>query len=195
MTYNPGIPNPTDLISNSQSAIKTNFTQLNTIFDEDHYKWNDAETANRGLHRKVSIADVDAPGAQVNPASIIYTKSVTGVISPYFKNAVGDSVIWRGGSSNGLASSTLNGPFTSGSFVFPNGVIMKWGYATNKTDGSNINMNAVSPAFAACSMVQVTGIANTDDDESLWVSNYTASNITVRTSFGSVNVQWFAIGN
>lgn len=52
-SYNPNIPQPTDFLSDSQSAILNNFTQANTSFGIDHYSFADG-TANNGKHNKVT---------------------------------------------------------------------------------------------------------------------------------------------
>ncbi len=41
MTYNPSIPQPSDLLSVSQGAILNNFGSSNTIYGVDHYAFND----------------------------------------------------------------------------------------------------------------------------------------------------------
>ena len=55
MTYDPNIPQGNDNISTSQNDILTNFEQLNTLFNRDHYTWNDPTSAFRGGHRKMSF--------------------------------------------------------------------------------------------------------------------------------------------
>ena len=52
MTYNPSIPQPSDLISNSQSDILDNFSVINTDFGEDHVAFT--EGSNQGKHDKVT---------------------------------------------------------------------------------------------------------------------------------------------
>lgn len=69
MTYNPNIPNPTDLLSNSQGQIKTNFSTANTSFGVDHYAFDNA-TPNNGFHNKVTtplIAGSAHPTTTTNP--------------------------------------------------------------------------------------------------------------------------------
>lgn len=53
MSYNPNIPNATDLLSNSQGQIKTNFQTANTSFGVDHYSFDNG-TASNGFHNKVT---------------------------------------------------------------------------------------------------------------------------------------------
>src|SRR3990167_465631 len=64
MTFSPSIPGSSDIISVSQGQIQTNFSQANTIFDTDHYAFDNATAANRGKTRQTSF--IDQAG---NPAS------------------------------------------------------------------------------------------------------------------------------
>lgn len=94
MPYNANIPLATDLISNSQSDIKTNFTQLNLQFAEDHTAFNTGSGDGDGFHKKITF---NVPqGADPSPAgtaSQLYTKSVQNQQTmvnygqPFFKNA------------------------------------------------------------------------------------------------------------
>lgn len=69
MTFNPNIPNPTDLLSNSQPVLKTNNQALDNIFGIDHYKYSDL-TVNKGFHNKVTTPIfVDSPPTGLPPVT------------------------------------------------------------------------------------------------------------------------------
>src|SRR5260370_33109229 len=71
MTYNPSIPQPSDLLSVSQGAILNNFGSSNTIYGVDHYAFNDT-TPNATFHKKVTTPPLNAhPDATTN--SILYS--------------------------------------------------------------------------------------------------------------------------
>jgi hypothetical protein len=53
MAFNPNIPNPNDLLSNSQGQLKSNNLSLNNTFAVDHYTFSNA-TTNRGKHNQVT---------------------------------------------------------------------------------------------------------------------------------------------
>lgn len=80
MSYNPSIPGASDLISNSQAQIQTNFAQLDTVFDADHYKYSAA--TNNGKHKKATLVQqVADPGTAVNEVAL-YTKALlTGAVT------------------------------------------------------------------------------------------------------------------
>lgn len=54
MPFDPTIPQPTDLLSDSQTALLANNGFLNTSFGTDHYPFNDA-TTNNGKHQVIQM--------------------------------------------------------------------------------------------------------------------------------------------
>lgn len=98
MTYNPDIPKPNDVISNSQSQILDNFTALNNIYgvNGDHYSWDNATGTEQNRHAKVTLPALPTPNAPGNavptPAAadgVIYTKSVSSQTIPYYRKNSG----------------------------------------------------------------------------------------------------------
>lgn len=57
MTYNPAIPQSTDLISASQLPILTNFDQLNAQFFVEHTPFYTGSGNGDGLHKKATMPD------------------------------------------------------------------------------------------------------------------------------------------
>ena len=193
--YNPSIPQPTDNLSNSQGQMLNNFTQLNNIFDINHFTWNDAVSADRGMHRKVDLPATTVVVAPAGLSSVVYSKTVAGVAGLYFDNAVGSSAVWRGGSGDGLITSTTGGNATSGTMTFPNGIILKWGYVASVADATPINFPVAFPNF--CFTVVPSALNNNPAVRSLYVQPGSISKtaFSVRTSSGSMGVTYWAIGN
>lgn len=75
MTYNPSIPQSTDLLSQSQGQILTNFTQANTLFSTDHVAFTD--NTNGGEHKKVLFNNIASDPALTSPKTQLYTKAST----------------------------------------------------------------------------------------------------------------------
>lgn len=75
MTFNPNIPQSTDKQDQSQPQLLTNFSQLNTLMDNDHVAWNNGTTANRARHRRVRIVENQTDPNLTYPNSEVYTKS------------------------------------------------------------------------------------------------------------------------
>jgi len=200
MAYNPDIPQTGDNLSTSQGQILGNFQALNTIFNFDHYAWNDSVTANQGLHRKVEFPATNTIGALGGLSSVIYSKNVSNVASPYFKNAVNDYAMWYGGTtSNGLASTTLGNP---GSLNLPNGFQMKWGQAQFGSGSSTQPVGYSANFPVASDSVQITragGNTNTPAEDVFLVTLASNSGFTARRMSPApaavLNFYWFAIGH
>lgn len=199
MTYNPSIPQTGDNLSTSQGQMLTNFTALNTIFAFDHYTWNDSTTANQGLHKKVSFPATETVGAQSGLASVVYTKNVASVASPYFRNAIGDFVMWYGGTtSNGQASTTLANP---GQLNLPNGFQLRWG--TDAFVGTNGTKNVMfTPQFTTTALVAfvtleavipITYVGATDLLQATFNARRSNNN-PPNTPLATANFRWMAIG-
>lgn len=66
MPFIPGIPQPTDLLSNSQGQLLGNNAQLDVSFAEDHFAFSDV-TAHNGKHNQVTTgAYVSSPPVSPN---------------------------------------------------------------------------------------------------------------------------------
>lgn len=149
--YSPSIPNSTDLISNSQAPIKTNFTQLNTQFGIDHIPFNDSGINGSGFHKKVTIPTA-LPG---DPAGVlggvIYTKLISAVPQLFFENS--SSVVTQ---LTGLPSNIA----ANGTYNFPGGLILKWGKqaSTNVPNNARISYDTPFPTgtFAITCCVAVS---------------------------------------
>lgn len=126
MTYNPGIPQPNDLLSTSQPQIQTNFSQANTIFDANHFTFDSATAANRGKHRKVVVVEqATSPGTALDEMAI-YTKDVGGITQLFLQRAN----IAPAGADIQLTPAVLGDPQlvgTNGTTFLPGGFIMKFG--------------------------------------------------------------------
>jgi len=89
VTYNPNIPQFGTRINQTFNLITINFGQLNTIFQTDHYTWNDASVANRGLHRHCTLVSQAAPPTPSATAGIAFCQSNVSPsvtrIDPYYE--------------------------------------------------------------------------------------------------------------
>lgn len=81
--YNPSIPQPRDLLSNSQGDLLNNFTAFSDAVANDHIAINAATPAERIKHKycHLKIIDVDAEPPQTVPTTnategAVYVKSV-----------------------------------------------------------------------------------------------------------------------
>ena len=130
MTYNPAIPQSTDLISNSQPQILTNFAALNTQFGGgtpatggDHDGFNTGSANGSGMHNQVTFtANQAAPSLTRNavPGVSGLFANTDGTNSHlFFQNAAGTIPI------TGALSSAATGYAT-----LPGGLLLQWGETT-----------------------------------------------------------------
>ncbi len=198
MAYDPNIPQPTDDLSDSQVQLLANFQQLDTSFGINHFQYSDASSDN-GKHKKLDFPTPTTVGVPVGDDSVIYPKAVSAVSSPYFRNSVGDSVMWRGGSTNGLVAETLANP---GLLNLPNGFQMKFGQSSFSGAGTQalVTYAAAFPTATLC--VQVTragGNTGTDPEDIFLVTLASAAAFTARRMSASpsnnLNFYWLAIGH
>ncbi len=184
MTFDPNIPQPTDLISSSAVPIQTNFSQLNTIFDFNHFTWDDATAANRGLHRKIDFPTPTTVAAPTGNDSVLYPKTVAGVTQLFFDNAT-------------VSAQITGGAFTSaqnGGIDFPQGVKFRWGAVTFTGTSQVFTFDTT---FASTFVVVITPINVAAVNGGLRVSTQTAANFTVTASSSVTNASlyYIAIGN
>jgi len=84
MTYQPNIPQATDIISVSQGDLLVNFQQLNTVYGTDHYAYDSG--VNVGLHQHVTLPDTTAtPPTPAASQGAIYGKTTAAVTVPYYR--------------------------------------------------------------------------------------------------------------
>lgn len=218
MTYTPNIPNAPDNISDSQSQIKTNFQQLNTIFGQDHYAFDDATASKRGFHKQITFP---APLAVDPPTSTsrgsFYTKADvndTPNARPqlYYQNTNGANNVRQ------ITNRFINSTDNNGWLMLPNGttsnksIIIIWGNDIQTFNHANHIYTVLFPKISnllypgpsvrgfpnACFQVQVS--LQVGDDTGKTVSVFDAS--VEAESFNYVlssntvtSVYWYAIGN
>lgn len=74
MTYTSGIPASGQTLGSSRLQILNNFSSLKTTIDQDHVDMNDTGP---GRHKQTTFSAFQAPGAQTNPQSVLYTAAGT----------------------------------------------------------------------------------------------------------------------
>ncbi len=212
MTYNASIPQPTDLISNSQPQLLANFSQLNTQFGIDHTAFNTGSGNGDGFHKKVTLANVSAPGTPVSPITVIFSKTVSTKQELHFINDTattqitsGGLPIWKGGTVGDTGVVTLAGT-SNGKIVLPNGLTYIWGVISAPSSGTSTQTFAQSGFATACFNVQLTGArAASSSVQSLYIDSTAAGGFTnglsktqfklTCTSGSFTQVYYFAVGN
>lgn len=174
--YSASIPQPTDLISNSQSDILGNFAQLNTQFAIDHSAFNTGSGNGTGFHKQITMPTTVAPGAQTNPQSVWHTKAgVGGVYTnyslPFFKNQSGDLPL-----APDLSSTGTNYGYQQGNLIY------NFGRAEINQGSQSTTVTWKVPFTTSVLMMQMTkdgnGLGSSGNTNTC---NATATSLTVGT--------------
>jgi hypothetical protein len=121
MTYNNAIPQPGDFLSVSQGQILTNFSQLYSVFAQDHIELDDGTTADRGKHKQVTLKELGAAPATTSTEIALYTKNVGGTTRLFYRPPSSGTEV------------QMTGPITSaqnGTCILSSGIKMVWGRDT-----------------------------------------------------------------
>lgn len=89
MSFQPGIPNATDLISVSQGDLKNNFTTLNTAWNVNHIGFN---ATGAGKHSMVEMPVTTDPATTASEGAI-YTKAAGGRTELFYRGASSGPII------------------------------------------------------------------------------------------------------
>src|SRR6266403_1254250 len=120
MSYQNNIPQPTDLLSKSQSDILGNFAALQTLIDVNHV---DFASSDQGKHKFVTFP-VQSPAPTFNAGEIglyNFLSTRTSQDELYLVNSVGNTIPLT--ESQQVASG-------SGWAFLPSGVLLKWGHSS-----------------------------------------------------------------
>lgn len=183
--YNPNIPQASDLVSNSQGQLLTNFSQLNTQFGVDHSAFEAGGSNGTGFHNQVTFptAVVAAPTGVVGIIHDVIagagTISFAGKPIPYFANSVGDFPIMpdiKKGTGNDYS-------FQIGKLIV--------NFGSNVTAGTSATVVFNQPFTNDNYSVSLTanGISSL-----LFVTNPITTQLTIRATNGNINCYYIAIG-
>lgn len=216
--YNPNTPLGTQNISNGQVTINNNFQELETIFDKDHYTWDDTTDpggAFRGFHRQLTLSlPLGGDPAVAGTASKTYTKTSGGITELFNKNASGvtqitlnNLPIWKGGfAPSGIVNTTFNNTTPgNGAFHMPTGLAFLWSTQDNPVNGT---FYAFPPSFVpgwppgggfltACMNLQITAVNDSGAPATnpVMFKNLTNLGFTYVSNSGSIAaIHIFAIG-
>ena len=75
MTYNAGIPTSNQNLSVSQGLIKTNFTVINNLYQQDHDGFNTGSGNGTGYHTQVRFLKPKSPPGALYPIATLLTQA------------------------------------------------------------------------------------------------------------------------
>lgn len=184
-SYQPSIPTGLVNLDVDYANIQANFSQADTTFGIDHYKFSD-QTAQNGIHKQIRMPNQSPALGSFAPGNgMMFASLLNGNSWPVWQNALGNTIM--------MSSATVN--LASGYCSLPGGMLMQWG---NFDPNSSINVT-FPVAFAVIPFtVQLTGSASNNSTFRAAIS--TGSLTTAGFTFqGTVDshwtpIYWLAIG-
>lgn len=188
MTYNPNIPQTSNILSVSQGQLLTNFQQINTVFSKNHVAMNNATTANRGKHTAVQFSRRSSAPALDSTDGAYYTK-----------NSSGTNVFWqRQGGAEVKITNVDPSIGANGHTFLPGGLLIQWG-SLNVPSGESSSISFPVAFSSVPYSINVTARRSaTASDTPMFVSSThlpTATNFRiVNTSSNAHTGYWMALG-
>lgn len=135
MSYDPNIPQPTDLLSDSQGDIQQNFLSLDNTFGVNHFQFSLTD-GTEGKHKFVEMPIIGAfpavpPGLSGNEATI-YGQTGNGSSQLFFTNGASGNGYQLTRASDANYANFATSP--SGWTFLPGGLIFQYGSVTAGND-------------------------------------------------------------
>lgn len=192
MTYTPDVPLPTDLPSDSQQTFRTNFNQLNTIFTENHFAFNDPTASLRGKHNWVTfpVRAADPPGLGATEIGLFCENLTLGD-----GTTPTELVMKRGGGSRIYLTGPEPSAVANGYTFLPGKLLIQWGKDTAASGDTahSFNINFTGNAYSVVVTVDHNSSTATSFNLSATPSN---SGFRIRNGDSSGHTfYWIAIGH
>jgi hypothetical protein len=206
MSFNPNIPRPTDLLSNSQADLLSNNTSLNTTFSKNHIPLNVA--TNNGKHTFVEMVNSSGlPAGLVVNEGTLYTRSASSISNLYYTpdNSGNQYQLTRTNSAkfSTFATNTAygGGDIVSGGWTFlPGGMLFQYGVVNIQNSPGltavTYPLAFTNPAFMIQATAIVASSSGGDQTASIRINMGTTTGFNIgSTSSGNVTgFSWMAIG-
>lgn len=192
MVYFPNIPQGTDKPSQSYVQIASNFTDLDTVFNNNHIGFSQPQ--DRGEHRRVTFNSVIADPGAANPKANLYIKTAGGSSQLFFENfnnALGANV------QRQMTNLTIVNAGTNHGVTLPSGIILNWGNGVCAGGIATVTF-AVAYTVGTVAFPVVCGLANSASNNNAVVdigSLPTNTSFRVRTTQATGQFYYYAIGS
>lgn len=188
MAYNPNIPQPTDIIANSQADILNNFTAINNLININHQTFG---ASDEGKHKFLQMPEQgSAPTTSVNEAGLY---AAIGAVS------AATELVFRRESNGTSIAFTECLASAAGWTRLPSGILMQWATVTI----AGVSTFIFPIAFtSACYSIQLTcNFVNSSQNSfvnvvstSITTTQFTAKAWTRSGSADTSVVSYLAIG-
>lgn len=212
MSYNPNIPNATDLLSNSQSDLKTNFQSLNSIFGNNHYQFSLTD-GTQGKHKVIQMLENSPPSTNVDEGGLYMAVGTNPAETNLFfraENSGGgggfqyqltkansaQTTLFANNTNYQVGPPSLNGGWT----FLPGGLILMYGSNTAPASISTFTYNFPYTFPSAVFSIVITpfrAASSPGSTNEFWVvSGFTTSQFQIFNNGGhSFSFMWMALGN
>lgn len=203
MAYNANVPQPTDLLSQSQSDLLNNFIALQTLIDVNHV---DFASGDQGKHKFITFP-VQSPAptfAAGEEGLYSFLNTTTSQNELYVHKQTGATTAEIPFTASVLSANSAPILNSGGWTYLPSGILMLFGHGTanGNTAFTFAALNPGAPVFTnVLSMVLCTAYNNSSDGNGfVRLSGYTSTGFnaygSARTtvSTASVSFQYLAIG-
>lgn len=186
-------PNPNDQLSQSQSDIRNNFLDINSLVSLNHVTFNMG--ADSGKHKFLQMPEqLPVPATAANEMAL-YTKQGSSGLAEMFirKESNGIEIEFTNGTLVGGLSST-------GFTALPSGILLKWGSVAVAAAGASAVVFDATIPFAQVYVVMCTPLnAGGAGTQTFSVSSASITNAGCTLIYGGsgpspITVQYLAIG-
>lgn len=187
MAYNPNIPQPTDIIANSQADLLANFTAINDLININHQTFG---APNEGKHKFLQMPEQNmVPSTAENEAGLYAAVGTT--------SAEAELVFRRENNGQSIAFTECLAA-SSGWTRLPSGILMQWA-TVSIVNSSTFTFPITFPT--ACFVVQLTSYVSGSQQNfvnvvsgSVTTTQFQANSYTRSGSSSTSSVFYLAIG-
>lgn len=203
MVFNPNVPQPNDLLSDSQGDILQNFSAANTSFGINHYPFDNA-TINNGKHKFVGmpVSTVIPPGLIAGEGTV-YSQTANAASQLFYSpDASGNEYQMTRCINASFSSFSTNTVFdgtqprvTGGWTFLPGGMLMQYGFLNAPTDNDTIKFPV---AFTTFGMPLISPVRGDTKDKVVGIKtgSVTTTQFQIRLSGSDqpTGLYWHVIG-
>lgn len=203
--YLPTIPQPTDLLSNSQGQILNNFNILNTAFGKNHTPFATAE--NQGKHTFVEMPKLSTQPTLTVPATLAGEGSLFTIGVNYTNPAVTVTELYYTPDASGNAyqltscpSATNFAAVTNGWTFLPGGLLLQYGQVSSPGTSGQITFPLAFPSNNPPYSIFLT-LERSSASQTVTVDSGTSNPAPTAEKFGYLNSSsgstilfWMAVG-